>query len=53
VTIYTIQKFCSMIGITLNEFFDFEWFGYNPLFTSLFMNPIAIVFDTFNNIVAN
>jgi transcriptional regulator with XRE-family HTH domain len=24
VTIYTIQKFCSMIGITLNEFFDFE-----------------------------
>lgn len=29
VTIYTIQKFCSMIGIKLNEFFDFEWFGYN------------------------
>jgi transcriptional regulator with XRE-family HTH domain len=24
VTIYTIQKFCSMIGITLREFFDFE-----------------------------
>lgn len=24
VTIYTIQKFCSMIGITLKEFFDFE-----------------------------
>lgn len=24
VTIYTIQKFCSMIGIKLNEFFDFE-----------------------------
>ncbi len=24
VTIYTIQKFCNMIGITLSEFFDFE-----------------------------
>ncbi len=24
VTIYTIQKFCNMIGITLREFFEFE-----------------------------
>lgn len=24
VTIYTIQKFCNMVGITLIEFFDFE-----------------------------
>ncbi len=24
VTIYTIQKFCDMLGITLKEFFDFE-----------------------------
>jgi transcriptional regulator with XRE-family HTH domain len=24
VTIYTIHKFCNMIGITLAEFFDFE-----------------------------
>ena len=24
VTIYTIQKFCNMVGITLREFFDFE-----------------------------
>jgi Predicted transcriptional regulators len=23
VTIYTIQKFCDMVGITLREFFDF------------------------------
>lgn len=29
VTIYTIQKFCSMIGITLKEFFDFEWNNHN------------------------
>lgn len=24
VTIYTIQRFCSMIGITLKDFFNFE-----------------------------
>jgi len=24
VSIYTIQKFCKMIGITLSEFFDFD-----------------------------
>ncbi len=24
VTIYTIQKFCNMLGITLKEFFDFD-----------------------------
>ena len=24
VTIYTIGKFCNMIGITLKEFFDFD-----------------------------
>jgi len=24
VTIYTIQKFCGMLGITLRDFFDFE-----------------------------
>lgn len=24
VTIYTIQKFCNMIGITLRKFFEFE-----------------------------
>lgn len=26
VTIYTIQKFCDMIGITLKDFFDSEEF---------------------------
>jgi len=26
VTIYTIQKFCNMIGISLTEFFDSETF---------------------------
>lgn len=26
VTIYTVQKFCNMIGITLKEFFDSETF---------------------------
>lgn len=26
VTIYTVQKFCNMIGITLKEFFDSENF---------------------------
>lgn len=24
VTIYTINKFCNMLGITLKEFFDFD-----------------------------
>jgi len=24
VTIYTIQKFCYMLGITIKEFFDFD-----------------------------
>lgn len=24
VTIYTIQKFCNMLGITLKDFFDFD-----------------------------
>ncbi len=24
ITIYTINKFCKLIGITLKEFFDFE-----------------------------
>lgn len=24
ITIYTIKKFCNMIGISLNEFFDFD-----------------------------
>lgn len=23
ITIYTIKRFCNMVGITLNEFFDF------------------------------
>ncbi len=26
ITIYTVQKFCNMIGITLKEFFDSETF---------------------------
>ena len=24
ITIYTIKKFCNMLGISLNEFFDFD-----------------------------
>lgn len=28
VTIYTVQKFCNMIGITLKEFFDSETFNF-------------------------
>lgn len=24
ITIYTIQRFCNMVGITLREFFDFD-----------------------------
>ncbi|MHB1107626.1 MAG: helix-turn-helix domain-containing protein [Lutibacter sp.] len=27
VTIYTVQKFCNMIGVTLKEFFDSEAFN--------------------------